>query len=40
MSLIAGIKRKNVAKVAVLYIVASWLILQVAAIDFNLELPE
>jgi TolB-like protein/cytochrome c-type biogenesis protein CcmH/NrfG len=41
MSLIAEIKRRNVAKVAVLYIVASWLILQVADVGVSLlELPD
>jgi len=41
MSLIAEIKRRNVAKVAVLYIVAAWLILQVADVGVSLlELPD
>jgi len=41
MSLIAEINRRNVAKVAVLYVVASWLILQVADVGVSLlELPD
>ena len=41
MSLIAEINRRNVTKVAVLYIVATWLILQVADVGVSLlELPD
>jgi len=40
MSLLAEMKRRNVAKMAVLYVVASWLVLQVADVLFDaLELP-
>jgi TolB-like protein/Tfp pilus assembly protein PilF len=40
MSFYEELKRRNVAKVAVLYVVASWLILQVADVLFDaLELP-
>jgi hypothetical protein len=40
MSLYEELKRRNVVKAAVLYVVASWLILQVADILFAaLELP-
>lgn len=40
MSFYGGLKRRNVAKATVLYIVASWLILQVADVLFDaLDLP-
>ena len=41
MSLLAELKRRNVVKVAVLYVIAAWLILQVADVLFpNLGAPE
>ena len=40
MSFYEELKRRNVVKAAVLYVVASWLILQVADVLFDaLELP-
>ncbi len=40
MSLFGELKRRNVAKVAMLYVVASWLLMQVADVLFGaLELP-
>ena len=41
MSFFEGLKRRNVIRVALLYVVASWLLLQIADVLFpNLGAPE